>query len=79
LIPNIRSALDARVAPCLHTGRRWPGASESKRYVKNHVFPRLSFRGPHSIADPIGVPPSTFLGDPSSHRAPDKNLARLML
>jgi len=57
-----------------------PCLSVNLVYVKNHVFPRLSFRGPHSIADPVGVPPSTFLGDPpSSHRPPDKNLARLML
>jgi len=29
--PNLRSALDARTALCLHIERRWPGASESQR------------------------------------------------
>jgi hypothetical protein len=31
--PNPRSALDARTAHCFHIGRRWPGASESERWV----------------------------------------------
>ena len=28
-MPNLRSALDAGTALCLHIGREWPGASES--------------------------------------------------
>jgi len=30
-MPNLRSALDARVALCFHIGKHWPGASESER------------------------------------------------
>ena len=31
MMPNHRSALDARTALCLHTRDDWPGASESER------------------------------------------------
>ena len=37
--PNLRSALDAGTALCLHIEDHWPGASEGERSVKNHLSP----------------------------------------